>query len=153
MAKSPNRSLLPLGVPQGTVLGPLMFLLYINDIGDRVSQETKIKLFADDCILFRHIHGNEDQTKLQEDLDVLQEWSTSWQMSFNPSKCQTMQVTRSRQPTAFTYSMHGVHLSSVKQTTYLGVHLSSDMSRIIHINHVVNDASKILGFIRRNLSR
>ena len=129
------------GVPQGTVLGPLMFLLYINDIGDRVSSETTIKLFA------------EDQVQLQKDLDVLKDWSYSWQISFKPSKCHTMQVTRSRQPRAYIYSMLGVHLSSVKQTLYLGVHLSSNMTWNHHINHVVNDASKILGFIRRNLAR
>ena len=141
------------GVPQGTVLGPLMFLLYINDIGDQISPDTRIKLFADDCILFRHIHGDNDQVQLQKDLDSLKEWSSTWQMKFNPSKCQTMQVTRSRKSRAFSYSMHGVNLSSVKQTTYLGVHLSSDMSWNNHVNHTVSNASKILGFVRRNLSR
>lgn len=53
------------GVPQGTVLGPLMFLLYINDIADNISPGTKVKLFADDCLLYRTINNNSDQLQLQ----------------------------------------------------------------------------------------
>ena len=69
------------GVPQGTVLGPLMFLLYINDIGDNIN--SSIKLFADDCLLFRKIKTSEDTKVLQKDLSQLCNWTEKWQMLFN----------------------------------------------------------------------
>ena len=72
------------GVPQGTVLGPLMFLLYINDIGELIDNSTSIKLFADDCLLFRPIQTDQDKVQLQSDLDKLRSWAKSWQMNFNP---------------------------------------------------------------------
>ncbi len=73
------------GVPQGTVLGPLMFLLFINDIGDNIN--STIKLFADDCLLFRTIKSIEDTEQLQKDLNELDNWSHQWQMKFNAKKC------------------------------------------------------------------
>jgi len=69
------------GVPQGTVLGPLMFLIYINDFGDNMS--SSLQLFADDCILYRTITSSEDSIQLQHDLDNIFEWSQLWQMNFN----------------------------------------------------------------------
>ena len=66
------------GVPQGTVLGPLMFLIYINDIGDKVS--SNLWLFADDCILYSTVTSLEDSKQLQCDLDSISEWSQLWQI-------------------------------------------------------------------------
>ena len=63
------------GVPQGTVLRPLLFLLYVNDIGDKISPQTTIKLFADDALLYRSINNPSDQIQLQQDLDTMIEWS------------------------------------------------------------------------------
>ena len=61
------------GVPQGTVLGPLMFLLYINDITKDI--DSPLRMFADDCLLYRIIESTEDTTKLQQDLNILSEWA------------------------------------------------------------------------------
>jgi len=69
------------GVPQGTVLGLLMFLLYINDISEHLN--SPLQLFADDCLLYRTITTDEDTTQVQCDLDQLQEWATKWQLRFN----------------------------------------------------------------------
>ena len=69
------------GVPQGTVLGPLMFLLYINDIADGLS--SPLRLFADDCLLYRTINSEEDAIQLQNDLDQLSTWANKWQLRFN----------------------------------------------------------------------
>ena len=74
------------GVPQGTVLGPLMFLIYINDIANNISPGTHIRLFADDCVLYRVIQSLQDTGILQKDLTSLTDWSTTWQMSFNTAK-------------------------------------------------------------------
>ena len=69
------------GVPQGTVLGPLMFLLYINDIATGIS--SPLRLFADDCLLYQTIKSTEDSFILQKDLELLSQWATVWQMKFN----------------------------------------------------------------------
>ena len=83
------------GVPQGTVLGPLLFLIYINDIVTNVNSE--IRLFADDCILYRRIESVTDSQVLQNDINSLYLWSKTWQMDFNVSKCHTMSITRAGQ--------------------------------------------------------
>ena len=76
------------GVPQGTVLGPLLFLLYINDLPDNLS--TSVRLFADDCILYTPIRTQNDSCLLQNDLLKLQKWQDKWLMKFNPGKCYMM---------------------------------------------------------------
>ena len=73
------------GVPQGTVMGPLLFLLHINDLPENVT--SKVRLFADDCLLYRPIHNANDQLALQRDLDPLVEWSDKWGLEFSTKKC------------------------------------------------------------------
>ena len=86
MASTPTNVLS--GVPQGTVLGPLFFLVYINDISKGLSKGTKIRLFADDSLLYRTIRTPHDSAILQRDLDTLQVWERKWKMEFHPGKCQ-----------------------------------------------------------------
>ena len=78
------------GVPQGTVLGPLLFLIYINDLPDCIS--SSCSLFADDCLLYRKVHSKADQEALQQDLENLQEWANKWLMTFNINKCEVLQI-------------------------------------------------------------
>ena len=92
-----NRVHVKSGIPQVTVLGPLMFLIYINDIGDAV--KSQIRLFADDSLLYGVVNGDEDAKALQEDLDRLVKWSDKWQMTFNINKCRTLRVHRSKTTT------------------------------------------------------
>ena len=84
------------GVPQGTVLAPLLFLLYINDLPSRV--RSKVKLYADDVLLYSYIKSESDCHALQEDLDALAQWARIWQMEFNPSKCEFLRVTNKKTP-------------------------------------------------------
>jgi len=79
------------GVPQGTVLGPLLFLIFINDTTENVS--SPIHLFADDCLIYREIRSPSDCNLLQKDLNALVNWSKTWGMMFNIKKCNIMSIT------------------------------------------------------------
>ena len=79
------------GVPQGTVLGPLMFLTYINDI--TLNLTSQIKLIADHALLFRPIKSEKDCKSLQKDLNALETWLKRWKMTFNNSKCHALRMT------------------------------------------------------------
>ena len=100
------------GVPQDTVLGPLLFSLYINDI--MVGIESEIRLFADDCVCYRQIDSIKDTSKLQKDIDQLGKWARKWGMRFPPVKCNIMQLTRKRIKKINTvYSLEGIVLENV----------------------------------------
>ena len=89
------------GVPQGTVLGPLLFLLYINDLPNNLT--LNVRLFADDCLLYQPVKSDNDISLLQNDLIKLEEWQNTWLMKFNPTKCFTMTLA-SRKPTPNIYT-------------------------------------------------
>ena len=146
--KSAEESVLS-GVPQGTVLGPLMFLLYINDLPSRVNIDTRCRLFADDCLLYRIIDGLEDQVQLQSDLRELEQWAADWGMQFNPSKCHVLSANKRSHHHQYFYELCGVVLKSVESEKYLGVTLSSDLSWSSHITAICTKANQKLGFIKR----
>ena len=137
------------GVPQGTVLGPLCFLLYINDIGNGIC--STLRLFADDTLLYGLVHNNQDAIKLQEDLDNLTAWAQTWQMNFHPSKCYVLRIHRSKEPTIHNYTISGHILQSLDQHPYLGVTITKTLNWKAHVSKIKNKANKTLGFIKRNL--
>ena len=137
------------GVPQGSVLGPCLFLAYINDLPPRVSSLTR--LFADDTMLYRLILCAQDRTVLQDDLKRLEEWEAEWDMSFHPDKCNLLPLTRSRDPTSHDYTLHGHTLSTVSSAKYLGVTIQSNASWDKHIDTTCAKANRVLGMLRRNL--
>ena len=139
------------GVPQGTVLGPLLFLIYINDIIENIT--SKLKLFADDCLLYRTITSEQDTMALQKDLDTLVQWASKWQMKFNTSKCTIMRCTRSANPIQFKYTLQETNLEESDKYMYLGVMLDKSLSWSSHITHVANKATRMLNFIKRHLSK
>ena len=99
----------PSGVPQGSVLDPLLFLAYINDLPSKV--KSTARLFADDCLPYRTIHTQENSLQLQEDLDNLASWEHDYQMAFNPEKCEVIHITTKRNTVRNTYSIHGTELN------------------------------------------
>ena len=84
------------GVPQASVLGPTLFLIYINDITDGLN--SPMRLFADDSVIYRDIHSQTDVVTLQEDLNMVYHWSKTWQMTFNVTKCFHLPITRKKSP-------------------------------------------------------
>ena len=114
------------GVPQGTVLGPLLFLLYINDLPDQVTSSTR--LFADDSLVYRVIRKPQDAEILQSDLDALQRWEKQWSMEFNATKCHTLRFSRKTKPLTPTYDIHRHTLDLCDTAPYLGVKLNKSMS-------------------------
>ena len=81
-------------VPQGTVLAPLLFLLFIDDIETNI--DSRMRLFADDCLVHRVIKKDSDCLQLQEDISLLCHWGNTWKMTFKRSKCRVMYMTHRR---------------------------------------------------------
>ena len=127
------------GVPQGSVLGPTLFLIYINDLP--VNIDSNVKLFADDTLLYKNINNVEDCHKLNSDLWKLQQWEQKWLMDFNVSKCQVLRVTNKKSPIMFSYQLHGQTLQEVNSAKYLGIEISSSMKWSTHISHITSKAN------------
>jgi len=134
------------GVPQGSVLGPILFLIYINDLDSGVM--SWILKFADDTKIYRTIGCSEDRKILQQDLDRLVEWSTEWQMSFNEKKCKVMHIGKGAQ---HTYSMNNCNIEEVKIEKDLGVIISNDMKMLSQCKYAYAKANRMLGLIRRTI--
>ena len=137
------------GVPQGTVLGPLLFLIHINDLPQAVNSE--VRLFADDCLLYRLIKSVDDQAILQQDLKNLEEWGRLWGMRFNAAKCNILRVTRTKKPLTRMYTLCGHVLEQVSDAKWLGINISSELSWTPHIESICHKATNTLSFLRRNL--
>ena len=137
------------GVPQGTVLGPLLFILYLNDLPEGVSSQ--VRLLADDCILYREINTLNDCQDLQKDINTLCNWESKWQMKFNIDKCYIMHVTHKRNALLMTYNMNGRPIEVTSSHTYLGIGMNNKLSWAEHISNTVSKTNKVLGLLRRNL--
>lgn len=94
------------GIPQGSILGPLLFLflVYVNDIGNGITSTTK--LFADDCTLYRRVNSAQDARCLQQDINHLFTWSQNWQLKFNISKCKVIQISNKKLGIPYTYNIN-----------------------------------------------
>ena len=136
-------------VPQGSVLGPLLFLVYINDLPEKIS--STIRIFADDSYIYKVIENPNDIIDLQNDLNKLMEWERKWSMSFHPSKCKLLRITNKRKPIIGEYVIHGKVLESVEAAKYLGVTLQSKLSWKPHVNEITKKANQTRAFLQRNL--
>ena len=133
------------GVPLGTVLGPLLFSLYINDISTYIDSE--IRLFADDCVCYREIKDTEDTLKLKNDIGQLGCLARKWGMRYQPVKCNMMQIKRKWINTIHaSYTLEGTVIEHFESIKYLGVTVTNDLRW-----NICTKANRTLGFLKRNL--
>ena len=136
------------GVPQGSVLGPILFLVFINDLELDITNQ--VFKFADDTKLLGKVDSIQGRDRLQEDLNQLLQWSHRWQMSFNILKCKVMHLGRLNKD--FQYSMDGQLLETVSNVKDLGVQLSDNLKPSSQCQQAYSNASKVLGMIARTFS-
>ena len=136
------------GVPQGSVLGPLLFLIYINDIDEGVA--SKLLKFADDSKIFNKVRDNIDSNVIQSDLHKLYKWSEDWQMLFNIEKCVVLHM-GGKHNENFVYELGGKSLKSVEKERDLGVIIHKNCKASEQCTTAVNKANQILGMIKRNI--
>ena len=131
------------GVPQGSVLAPILFLLYINDMPEGV--KSYMNLFADDAKMLRHIKDEGDCEILQEDLNKIWRWSKKWQMEFNVDKSQVMEMGSGRRRPTWTYIVEeGKELRKVQREKDLGVTVQSDIQSESHIDRIYRETYNVI---------
>ena len=135
------------GVPQGSVLGPTLFLLFVNDIDTVIASH--IQKFANDCKVYRTIHTNAEIAILQEDIKNLCQWSKDWQMVFNVKKCKSLHIGYNNPN--HDYIMDKEVLQSVSEESDLGVIISSDLKPSKQCVSAVKKANMTLGMIKRHI--
>ena len=138
------------GVPQGSVLGPILFLIFIDDM-PQYTKNCQVRLFADDTIVYLTVTAINDCENLQDDLKRLEKWEEEWQMEFHPAKCKILRITRKKNKTIFPYTLHGQILEEVPSAKYLGITISNNMTWNKHIDKTASKANSKLGFLRRNI--
>ena len=136
------------GVPQGSVLGPILFLIYINDLDDSIT--SNVLKFADDTKLFRKVNTDGDKQHLQNDLDRLVKWSEKWQMLFNFGKCKCLHTGHGN--LNVNYKMGDTVLGTTVKEKDLGVTISADMKVSEQCGIAASKGNQILGLIRRNIT-
>ena len=136
------------GVPQGSVLGPLLFRIYINDLEDGVA--SNILKFADDTNIFRRVQTRQGCRTLQDDLNRLDQWSAKWQMLFTQSKCKCLHIGRAngKEP----YEMHNTVLLKTSKEKDLGVTISADWKVSEQCGIAARKGNQLLGMIKINIT-
>lgn len=139
------------GVPQGSVLGPILFLMYVNDITAAVCPDVQIRLFADDCLIFKKVTCQNDQISLNSSLAKIHEWCTTWSMSLNSEKTVLLRVSNKRQPFLYTYKISTGTVAEATEYKYLGLTISNKLTWSSHIENICTAATRKLGLLRHRL--
>lgn len=132
------------GVPQGSILGPLLFILFVNDLPSFASLTAK--LFADDTKLYGPANTIEDCQEIQNDINNFSAWSKLWLLNFNAQKCVVIRI---KESVRYFYSLNGVYLSTVPSHKDLGVYIDSNLKPSEHIRKITRKAYQKIGLIKR----
>ena len=135
------------GIPQGSVLGPVLFVIFINDLPDTVN--SNVLLFADDTKIFSKIVNPTDNDTLQQDIHQLHNWSSTWQLPFHPGKCKVLHL-GGQNKDEHVYHMDNVPLERSDVEKDLGVLIDNKLSFSPHIDHAIKKANSVMGIIRRS---
>ena len=136
------------GIPQGSVLGPTFFVVFINDIPDSIN--STVNIFADDTKLFRSVTSEEEHVVLQSDLDMLADWSETWQLKFNASKCKVLHI--GQHDTNYEYYLGNSKLENTTMEKDLGVIMDGELKFHNHVAQAAKKASGVLAQIRRTMA-
>ena len=136
------------GVPQGTISGTVLFLIFVNDIPECCN--TNVKLFADHTKLFNNNTNRIECQDLQYDLNALSAWSKTWHMNFNASKCAVLTI---KPKTSFTYSLNNTPLKEENEQKDLGIIVSNDLKLRKHVLGVCTKANRISSLVKRGFTK
>ena len=139
------------GVPKGSNLGPLLFLMYVNDIWKNT--DSNIRLFADDCTIYRKITNKNDIEKLQKVLDTLRKWAAENGMKIITGKSKVIRFTRAQVKNPLNYSLGDQKIPEMSSCKYLGIILQSDLNWVDHVNYTVQKTWKALHFVMHVLKK
>ena len=138
------------GVPQGSILGPLLYIIFMNSISKHtLSSGARLVLYADDILLYKPVNSEKDCDSLQNDVDSILQWIKSHGLRPNHSKTQLLTITRSRQPVPIHLKVEGHQIPPSQAVKYLGVTLSSRLTWSDHINSTCKAAKRQIGLIHR----
>ena len=144
------------GVPQGSILGPILFLLFINDLAEGIDSDTNLDLYADDTKIWRKIMSDEDFVKLQKDIDLLMLWSIKNKMHFHLGKCKVVSIKNRPSPMSmlpfmtFYYHLGDKIISFEEREIDLGVVINCNFSFNEQCEQVISKANQQYGILRRN---
>ena len=136
------------GMSEGSVLGPTLFVIFINDMPDVV--RSMCKLFADDAKILRSIKSLDDNKALPDDINNLTEWSARWQLPFNVTKCKSLHI--GKRNNKYVYEMNGQQLEQINVEKDLGVLIDDEMKCHKHTAAAIKEANGILGIIRKSFA-
>ncbi len=138
------------GIPQGSILGPLLFIIDTNDLQHCISPGTSMYMYADDTAIFRPVINQVDAYALQSVLNNIISWSNKNGIILNPSKCALLPISRRRQNVfLYDYNILDEHVSITRDHKYLGITIQSDLKWQTHIITICSKATQTLGFIKR----
>ena len=132
------------GVPQGSVLAPIMFLIYVNDLGEDISNDSYINMFADDAKIQRRIRNENSCKQLQEDINKIKTWSEKWKMEFNVDKCHVVRFGISSKRPVWQYKLGDETIPSADKEKDLGIVINSKLESEDHINQITGKMHNLL---------
>ena len=136
-------------MPQGSLLDPLFFIIYINDLLGAISKDSSLALYADDSKLYRIVNSQDDMSSFQDDLDKISDWCKDNKMRINTNKCKLMRITRKGCPLVGDYHINDQSFENVHIYKDLGLLTTFNLPWNLHIDAITARANRVLGLVKR----